>query len=66
MQPGYKNNQKIEPEVKSADDVKREREEYWATTQDELKSVNINQVIIKQNQTEIFGLEVTQRKTLEM
>lgn len=66
MQPGYKLNQVVEPVPKTEDQVKQEREEFWESAREELKSVNIDQMVIKQNQGELFGLEITSRLSYDM
>lgn len=46
--------------------MKRERDEFWSSTSEELKSVNIDQIVVKQNQSELFGLQVATRLTYDM
>jgi hypothetical protein len=49
MQPGYKNNQKIEPVIKSEEQAKKEREDFWTVATEDIQNVDFNQVLIKQS-----------------
>ena len=36
MQPGYKNNQKVEPVIKSEEQAKKEREDFWTVATEDI------------------------------
>jgi hypothetical protein len=64
----YKNTGLPPPIIKkSEDDVKKEREDMWEKlTQDrDISEININQVIIKRDFQDQFGLEIAWRKGFE-
>jgi hypothetical protein len=65
MEPGYKSNQVVEPATKSEEQVKKEREELWSQLKEDVSGVDINHILIKQNCEELFGLEITERKSLD-
>lgn len=66
MEPGFKLGVPVEKPVKTEEEVKREREDLWCQVSADVEDVNVNQIIIKQHCQPLFGLEIVERRSIDM
>jgi hypothetical protein len=69
MQAGYKNTGgPVDPVQKTEEELKRERQDLWSHVKEDVErsGININEITIKRNCEELFGLQVSNRKTFDM